>query len=326
MNIVCATDNNFVQHCAVTLISILKNNTNDINIYLLTEELSEDNESKLKQLVTKNGGQLHIILVDGEILKECPMPNLSMLDHISVATYYRLLISKLIPKHIDKVIYLDCDIIVRHNLNDLWNCSISEFALGAVYQVTNSNVDSAKRLGYPAKFGYFNAGVLLLNLKYWRENYISEKLFEYLNFKKEVIVYHDQDALNGLLYNKCLRLPCKWNMLTIFFMKDTLTINDIDNGKILNDHMDYKGQLLIEKDDPTVIHFVYKPKPWNVGCTHPYRSEYFKYLRLTPWFRYKVQSRLTLLFIEPKVFYRFIKEMLIRIYRGNPYLRIDTKN
>ena len=322
MNIVCATDNNFVQHCAVTLISILKNNPNDINIYILTEGLSEDNESKLNQLVTNNGGQIHIILVNGEVLKECPMPNMSVLDHISVATYYRLLVSKLLPENIDKVIYFDCDIVVRHNLDDLWNYSVSGNAIAAVYQISKSNIDAANRLGYPISYGYFNAGVLLINLKYWRDHNISERLFEFLNLKKEKIIYHDQDVLNGVLYDKCQRLPIKWNMLTYFFIKKIMNINDVINGEIINSYADYKNQILNEKDDPSVIHFVYKPKPWDAGCDHPYKNIYFQYLRYTPWKEFKA-PRIFLTFLKhPQVFYMWFKEKIKGIFMENPYFTI----
>lgn len=326
MNIVCATDNNFIQHCAVTLISILKNNHNKVIIYLLTEGLTTDNELKLQDLVSTNGGVLHIILVDSNALKDCPMPQLSNLNHISIATYYRLLISKLLPQSVDKVIYFDCDIVVRQNLDELWNYSISKYAIGAVYQITNRSVKDAKRLKYPADFGYFNAGVLLINIAYWRKNNISENLFEYLISKKDSIVFHDQDALNGVLYNQCLKLPIKWNMLTIFFMKSTLYINDINDGKIINTYIDYKKQMLIDKDNPAVIHFVYKPKPWDAQCDHPYKHAYFNYLKFTPWNGYKVPLVLTFksLLKHPLMFYAWFKSRIKKITIGSPYLPIKV--
>lgn len=324
MNIVCATDNNFVQHCAVTLVSILKNNPKEVTIYLLTEGLSLSNEHIIKELVISNGGNIHIILVNSDALKDCPMPSLSDLDHISIATYYRLLISKLLPENIEKAIYFDCDIVVRHSLNELWNYSISEFAIGAVYQITDWNVAAIKRLGYPVSFGYFNAGVLLINLKYWRDNHISEKLFEYLNLNNEVIIYHDQDALNGVLYDKCFNLPCKWNMQTQFFTKNILTIIELNNGEIINNHKEYKNQILMDKDDPTVIHFVFKPKPWNAGCTHPYKNEYFNYLKYTSFYNFKVPNIWTMLFRKPKLVYYIVKELLKRIIKGNPYFTITS--
>jgi len=324
MNLALATDNNFVQHCAVTIVSILKNNPNDINIYILTEGLTNSNEDLIKKVVTENGGKIFIVLINSESLKDCPMPKLDYLSHISLATYYRLLISKLLPTNIDKVIYLDCDIVVRKSLVELWNYSISEYAIGAVYQVVNTNVSAAKRLGYPAYYGYFNAGVLLINLNYWRENCIPEKLFEYINCKRNVIIFHDQDALNGLLYDKCFRLPCKWNMLTIFFMKITMLTNDIDNGKIVNDYLDYKNQMPIEANDPVIIHYVSKPKPWDIGCTHPYKKEYFKYLQHTPWHSYNIPNVFIKLLNEPETIFNIIKSIIIKILRGNPYIKIKN--
>jgi lipopolysaccharide biosynthesis glycosyltransferase len=326
MNIVCATDNNFVQHCAVTLVSILKNNPKGIFIYLLTEGLTDSNEDILKQLVIRNGGEIDIILVNSEALKDCPMPNLSDLNHISIATYYRLMISKLLPIHVNKAIYFDCDIIVRHSLNELWNYDIQGLAIGAVYQIADWNISAIKRLGYPVNFGYFNAGVLLINLKYWRDNNISEKLFEYLHLKKEVIVFHDQDALNGLLHQSCLRLPCKWNMITGFFRKNILRINDVLDGEIINTYSDYKKQILLEKDDPAIIHYVYKPKPWDVGCTHPYKSEYFNYLQHTPWRNYKVPKILSVLFKTPQLFCSISKAKTKRVLSGNPYFKVQRNS
>ena len=324
MNIVCATDNNFVQHCAVTLVSILKNNSNDVNIFLLTEGLLKSNESILNELVKSNGGKIKIIKVDSEALKDCPMPPLSELNHISIATYYRLLISKLLPGNIEKAIYFDCDIVVRQCLDELWNYDISDFAIGAVYQIADWNIDAIKRLGYPVSFGYFNAGVLLINLEYWRDNHIPERLFKYLNLKNEAIVYHDQDALNGFLHDQCLRLPCKWNMLTGFFRKEILTINDSNDGKVINNHSDYKNQLLTENDDPAVIHFVAKPKPWDAGCTHPYKNEYFNYIQYTPWHNFKIPKIWPMVFKSPKKVYSIYREKTKRLLKGNPYFEINN--
>lgn len=325
MNIVCATDNNFIQHCAVTIVSILKNNPSNVVIYLLTEGLTEENELKLKNLTIQNGGEIHFIIVNSEVLKTCPMPNLPKLDHISIATYYRLLIPKLLPETIDKVIYLDCDIVIRQNLNELWNYSIDQFAVGAVYHIAKWIVSSIIRLDYPISFGYFNAGVLLINLKYWRENEISERLFEYLTKKRDVIVFHDQDALNGVLYDKCMKLPIKWNMLPRFFKKSTLDINDVYNGKIINEYYDYKSQMLVEIDNPAVVHYVSKPKPWDAMCDHPYKDEYFNYLKYTNWHSFKSPTLFTTFFKHPKSFINWLKEQTKRIVQGNPYFILKTE-
>ena len=324
MNILCSTDDNFAQHCAVLLISILKNNPDNVSIYLFTEGLSDYNEKALKEIVKENGGDINIVLVDPELLTDCPMPSDPHLSHISKATYYRLWVSKLLPNSIDKIIYLDCDIVVRHSLLELWETPLDNFALGAVYQIGNSSINDIKRLGYPVKYGYFNAGVLLLNLKYWRDNQIPEKLFEFLSKNKEVIHFHDQDVLNGVLFDKCIELPCKWNMLNIFFLKRTLLINDVDAEIIVNDYSKYKEQMLIYINDPIVIHFASKPKPWNLGSTHPYRSEYNYYLQFTPWYEYVLPKIWSFMLEDYRSIYPLLRSK-IHLIISNPYLKIKHK-
>ena len=90
MNVVCATDDNFVQHCTIMLTSLLINNT-DVNIFLLTEGLKPQNELIIKQQVEKLKGALEIYLVDTSIIEKFPMPKDTNLSHISRATYYRII-------------------------------------------------------------------------------------------------------------------------------------------------------------------------------------------------------------------------------------------
>lgn len=322
MNIVCATDNNFVQHCAVTLVSLLKNTSHKVSVYLLTEGLTPNNEAILKELVSTNEGELFIITVDSEALKNCPMPDFSFLDHISIATYYRLLIPNLLPEDIEKVIYLDCDIVVRHDLKELWSCSISDYAIAAVYQISDQTVGATKRLGYPSKYGYFNAGVLLINLKYWREFNVTDSLLNFLEVNKSSIVFHDQDALNGVLYDKCLRLSIKWNMQNIFLKRIGLTINDVDDKKTINNYEEYKKEIFIHKDNPAIIHYVSKPKPWEALCDHPLKREYYKYLKFTPWKKFKAPHLLGFFINNPFKMYLWLKEVAKKIIYGSPYLKI----
>jgi lipopolysaccharide biosynthesis glycosyltransferase len=178
MNIICSTDDNFVQHCTVMLTSVLLNNENVV-IWLLSEGLTEENKKILKEEVESKGGIFNYIKVNSDIIAKLPMPKNDSLSHISPATYYRLLISEILPIEVHKAIYLDCDIIVKESMFELWDIDISNFAVGAVHQLYNEIVD-AERLGYPINYGYFNAGVLLINIDYWREHQISKKLIDYL--------------------------------------------------------------------------------------------------------------------------------------------------
>ncbi len=282
MNIVCSTDDNFVQHCSIMLSSVLLNN-DGVVFWILSEGLTAINQMILKDEVESKGGIFNYIKVDSAIISRLPMPKNDNLSHISPATYYRLLVSEILPKHIDKAIYLDCDIIVRGSLKDLLETNIDNYAIGAVHQMWNE-IEDASRLKYPVEFGYFNAGVLLLNLKYWRENAISVKLLNYLTSNYETILMHDQDALNAVLYNKAFTLPCKWNMLHYFFFPDSRSIKGFFNGELINDYSEYKNQLKIYRRTPVVIHYVSKPKPWQKDCKHPFVKEYYNYAKKTKFF------------------------------------------
>jgi lipopolysaccharide biosynthesis glycosyltransferase len=282
LTIICSTDDNFVQHCSVMLTSVLLSNDR-VTVWLLTEGLTEFNINILKNEVESKGGVFNYVEVDSEIISKLPMPKKDSLSHISPATYYRLLVSEILPYSVDKAIYLDCDIIVRGSLNELWNIDISNYAVGAVHQMWHE-VEDAYRLGYPLEYGYFNAGVLLINLEYWRKYSISKKLVNYLTSNFETILMHDQDALNAVLYNKSFILPCKWNMLHFFFFPDSKTIKGVFNGAIVNEYLEYKNQLKYNRKNPIVVHYVSKPKPWQKNCFHPFVSEYFSYAKKTRYF------------------------------------------
>lgn len=277
MNILLTTDNNFVQHCAVAMVSILKNNTN-VSLYLLTEGLTENNEKILTSLVSENNGKIVIIKAPTEIVQQFPMPSF-MSSHISIATYYRLFVTMLLPEFIDKIIYLDCDIVVRGSLEDLWNTDIDNYALAAVYQNNEWALDnnSYERLGFSSDYGYFNAGMLLMNLSYWRKNNVQQRLFSFIKNNYAAIHSHDQDVLNAVLHKEVLPVSCKWNVLALFFSDN---LNELHFPLNLS----YKDDFLQGiKNNPTVVHYVFKPKPWETGCYHPYKKEYYHYLSFTAW-------------------------------------------
>lgn len=281
MNIVLSTDNNYVQHCAITISSILKNNK-DVIIYILTEDLSEDNKQILSDEVNALSGKIRFVLVDKSIIDALPMPSHSYLSHISRATYYRLLLPNIIPQDIDKVIYLDCDLIVNSSLDDLWNIDIEQYAIAASKQIGGGR--DGKRLGIPKEYGYFNAGVLLINVNYWRSHNVSKALIDYLHSHSETVVFHDQDALNAVLHDKCLYLHQRWNMNYATYSKQFLSMTkkdetDYDYSNEIREAMEYQSH-------PSILHYSARIKPWDWRCTHPMRDLYYAYAQNTVHFRH----------------------------------------
>lgn len=269
MIIVLATDDNFVQHCCVAMTSVLSHNKN-VEFYIFTEGLTKQNEILLKEHIESFSGKIYFCIIDSTIACKFPMPPEGGL-HISIATYYRLFSAMVLPDTIDKIIYMDCDMIVRGSLEELWELNLDNKAMGVVYQqITPTQKLDKIRLGIDPDYGYFNAGLLLINLKYWRSNHITDRLFSFIEKNFSSIRQHDQDVLNAVLHKEVLPISYKWNYLSIFYKFQNLTFPN---------YVDYHEKI----ENPVVVHFVSVPKPWDYGCDNPFRSEYFSYLELTPF-------------------------------------------
>lgn len=281
MNIVCATDDNFVQHCSIMLTSLLVNNS-DVQIYVLTEGLEPENEKIIREEVEDKGGKVDFCIVDSSIVEKFPMPEGAGLQHISRATYYRLLIPEILPQEVDRAIYLDCDIIINGSLDKLWNMELDGYALAAAPQIGSGF--EAVRLGYPIEYGYFNAGVNLINMKYWRDNSVPKALIDFLSANYSKIKYHDQDALNAVLFDKTLHLLPMWNMTSLVYSYYWDKKGDKKDGAIVNRYEEEKRNAKAYLSNPIVLHFVSKPKPWQMGCVHPLSHLYYGYAKQTLFF------------------------------------------
>jgi lipopolysaccharide biosynthesis glycosyltransferase len=275
-NIVLATDDNYVEHCAVTMLSILLSNK-DVDFYLLYEHLSPLNIKKLEDLVKENEGTLSFIKIDEKQIEGFPMSEKAS-DHISITTYLRLFSEKVLPNTISRALYLDCDMVIVDDLNELFELDMDNYAIATVYQYNQwaYNNDSFGRLFIPQSEGYFNAGTLLINLDFWRKNGITEKLFDFIRTYKDNIISHDQDVLNAVLYNRNLPLHPRWNLLPFFVERN------FDKYEFPH-KVNYAREVSNAVSHPAIIHFVSKPKPWEYGCKSKFKGEYYRYLLMLPW-------------------------------------------
>lgn len=278
INVVCTIDKNYVQHCAVMLTSLLMNNPKEkFNIYLLTDYISDEDTDSLDELVSHYDSSFTKIDLDISIVENFPLENSSSSQY-SIAVYYRLLIPKLLPSFIDKVLFLDCDLIIRHSIREFWAIDIEEYALAAIDDATFTAIPACKRLGIDSSLHYFNAGVLLINLCYWRKSNFTIQAFNILHNYSDIIKLQDQDVLNILFCDKRKRLSINWNMLECFYT----------NKKSLNKVQELE-KIQFGKS-PAIMHWATNFKPWMYGSNNPFRDEYFKYLSYTRWKDFKPQK------------------------------------
>lgn len=269
IDIVCNIDQSYIAYCGVMLGSLFEHNPSEtFCIHAISSRVTPAQQMQLITFCQKYKATLTFYNVDFDSIKDFPI---KAKDHLSLAAYLRLFMSELLPSDIDKVLYLDCDMIVVDSIRELWNIDISQVAVAAVEERPPYDTDSPLRLGYPSSFSYFNSGVMLINLKRWREKDLLRHCKEFLANQFEKIRLHDQDVLNALLYDERLFLPIRWNVMDFFLFTRPL---------VQECRKEALQQAIAQ---PGIIHFTGKRKPWLHSCDSPYRNYYLKLARKYHW-------------------------------------------
>jgi lipopolysaccharide biosynthesis glycosyltransferase len=182
-----------------------------------------------------------------------------------------------LPQTINKVLCLDADILVTTSLKDLWETDITDVPAAAVLDVNCSNIHFFNRLGYDISHGYYNAGVLLVNLALWRNGKLGEECVDFVLKNPDKCLYNDQDAINYCLRGKIKTLPFRYNCLVWYFIKD------INNFLIA---AAFHGGIREAVKAPAIIHFFCSPKPWHTNfplALKPFQSIWLYCKSQTPW-------------------------------------------
>ncbi|MBE7079534.1 MAG: glycosyltransferase family 8 protein [Clostridiales bacterium] len=256
-----ATDDNYLPFLSLTLESILENSSREYEyeIYVLHSGLREDFMAKILRY-SRAGFTLSFVDVT-ERLKGIAH-RLHIRDYYTCTTYFRMFIAEMFPLY-DKAIYLDCDTVVLGDISELYAYELGDNLLaGAPCEGVNS-FEVYKR--YVAELGgldpdyFFNAGVLLLNLKAFREeNFYGQfaDLLEKYKFK----VIQDEDYLNVLCQDRVLRLPRAWNKTPV-------------------------APDILPREDLRIVHYLMTWKPWRYSDI-PYQEYFWEYAKKTEFYGY----------------------------------------
>lgn len=280
INIVCACDKHFLPFTASLICSVLENNPmNNIRIFLLFSGINKLELQKLTAFVQNYQQTIIPIRVQKKDIK-------GLLKWISEAASFRLIMHNLLPIDVEKVIYLDSDILVRHDLSDLWEIDLADSILAAVEDP--ASIEQSK-LGMAKTSRFFNSGVLLVDLKRWKESNLLLKVLAYYEDHPN-LYFPDQDALNAVLDGEWMQLSQNWNMICRVGSRDVLEQ---------------------QKIDPAVVHFAGsgENKPWHPKSNVPFKDEYIYYQMKTPWRNIKslYNRGITLILLKSRT-YSFLKK------------------
>lgn len=296
MNILYTLNDKFVPQVAAGICSVCENNkkAKEITFYIFSSGITSNNKKILKTIVEKKYNRKINIIELEEIENYFDFEfDTSGWNKIVLA---RLLIGKILPKKVERVLYLDGDTIVRGNLEKLWNIDLKGNVLGMSIEPTINK--ERKKILNLEKYPYYNAGVLLVDLKKWRKDRTEKKILDFYKLHNGNLFANDQDAINGSLKDEIYTISPKYNFYNIFYQY---------NYKFMTKLM-YPVKYISKKvyddacNEPIIIHYLGEERPWRAGNTHKYKKDYKKYLNMTPYANTEDEKGWRLYFICWKLF------------------------
>jgi len=186
----------------------------------------------------------------------------------------------LFPESLEKILYLDCDMTVVSSLAELFATDLTDEYAAVVAETVSMPHLASLHLQYP----YFNSGMVLFNLKKYRQDRMEERAFDFADKHREMLLFPDQDILNVIFGGNVVFVPMKWNCIQhhwlTFFSKVNETIFRMVGRQFPED---FWKQLYEAERSPCIIHYSLT-KPWDGGCNSPLAGEYWKYARQTPFY------------------------------------------
>lgn len=256
INIAYGIDDNYARCIATSIASFCMNNNNkNFCFYIIATNLSNETKKNLNVLAKNLNIDVVIYEIDNKFFKDMPTVHV-----VSLAAYFRILLP-IIVYNVDILFYIDADIICLKDASEFFDIKLKENIIAAIpdnEKMNRKRNDSLKLKNHV----YFNSGVLIIDVKKWNKNKISNRIVTVINKYKDVIKYEDQDALNMVLSKKVRYISKKFNCINL---------KDIDVREIV------------------LLHFANHPKPWNrfwflnVINNEFTKNLYSKYEEMTPW-------------------------------------------
>ena len=253
MNILISIDDNYVRYAINLIDSISQNNSEKLNVFLIHDScLSDDSINLLNKFFEDNNiGKLNTIYFDSDSIN---LPK--YIDYISINTYYRLFAPYLLPDDVDRILYLDSDIICNGDISDLYNTNFEDKLLVGCENMLPSHLQIWRernriRLNLPSSYTYINAGVLLINISKYRRVITKEDILSFISKNSDILVFQDQDVINKLFCKDIKYVNIKYNY----------QINTVSSKDLIN--------------DIRLVHYSERMKPWNMNYDDPEKAIFY---------------------------------------------------
>ena len=282
MNIVYSSSDSYAEICGISITSLFENNksVDKITVFIIDNNISEVNKERLQKTAKKYMRELVFVpKIDLEKIANTQI----YVGRWNIGTFFRLYLSSILPREIDRVIYIDCDMIVRKPLDDVYNLDLGKCSV--------AGADDCRSDLYRIEIGcdpgtiYINNGFMLIDLKKWREEGTEKEFTEFISQRKGDLTYMDQAPLNGILgsKNKIYELSPIYNAQRVFF---DFSFDELMRLRKPEHHLsaeEYNEAVT----DPVVVHFtpvfISGTRPWQIKDNHPFTPEYRHYKSISEW-------------------------------------------
>lgn len=269
--IACAADAAWVRPLAAMVQSVLVNRRTPapVDIFVVTRSIGVEDRERLTALWARRAATTHWLDAPDAYFDGVPL-----WGRMPVTTYYKVVLPRLLPADLHRVLWLDCDLIMLGDVTALWAHDLRGCLAVAAQDRIVPHLSSAfgvrhwAALGLPPDAKYFNAGVMLIDLAGWRAEDIAGKTLAYVRAYHDDVTFMDQEGLNVALAGRWSELDERWNCN----MSVPGAFDRLRNG-----HPAHGGE------GPWVLHFSGNIKPWRFRTSDPRRLTFFEYLDQTPW-------------------------------------------
>lgn len=270
MHLLLVADDAYVPHVGTMVCSVLENNRQmSFVVHILTTNISNDNVRMMRQMVVDSyHQQLDIQYVNPDELDI----DVEKCGSWGIFPSLKLYAAELFPD-VDRMLYVDADMVCIASLKYIENLDISDYYLAA--PPDNQGCWRHKvRLDIPMDNFYGCGGLMYFNLKRWREEGLRERCLSWMNdpANADKIHFGEQDVINKVCTGHILELPIEYNMFMEFYAHSHSSVPD-----------KYRTEWERHKRNAVIIHYAGWRKPWHKDCLFPLKKYYRKYARLTPW-------------------------------------------
>lgn len=320
LNILYQFNEKYAPYAGTSITSLFEHHKEDVIVYILGEGLSDLSRERFQALGKQYGKQIRILKTESVIeqVKSWGIPAYRG----AYSANLRLFIPYFLDEKIDRILYLDADTIVNGNLKDFYETELRGKVIGMILD-SLGRAYKKEHLGFSEEEPYYNSGVILFDLRKWREYGYSERIIEHVASKEWNYTSPDQDLLNVVCKNAILTMEAKYNFQPVHavFRDTTYFACYGRTGYYTADEIDKS------RKDVRIYHslrFVGE-FPWDAGSVHPYSKLFDKYLNRSPWSDYqKKKAESTLPMKAEKILYRLMPGSLylhLFVFFHNKYLK-----